>query len=76
MLKTLIRKAMERLTSMSKWGKTFVDDALYAAYLRSKRAYMDAEIEPSRYLDNTGPRISKTVYPDGKTIIHIKTKIK
>ena len=69
-MKNLISKTMERLTSMSKWGKTFVDDMLYAAYLKSKRAYMDAEREPSRYLDSTGPRVSKTVYPDGKTIHH------
>ena len=55
---------MERLTSMSKWGKTFIDDALYAAYLKSKRAYMDTEREPSRYLDDIGPRVGKTVLRD------------
>ena len=73
-MKTIIRKTMERLTSMSKWGKTFVDDMLYAAYLKSKRAYMDADREPSRYLDSTGARISKTVYPDGKTVHHCANK--
>ena len=70
----LIKKLMERLTSMSKWGKTFIDDALYAAYLKSKRAYMDTEREPSRYLDDIGPRVGKTVYPDGKTIHHCNNK--
>lgn len=70
----LIKKIMERLTSMSKWGKTFVDDMPYAAYLKSKRAYMDAEREPSRYLDRKGARISKTVYPDGRTVHHCNNK--
>lgn len=65
---------MERLTSMSRWGKTFIDDSLYASYLKSRRAYMDAEREPNHFLEQTGPRICKTVYPDGKVIHHSKIR--
>lgn len=65
---------MERLISMSKWGKTFIDDSLYAAYLKSRRAYMDSDKEPNPFMDDRGPRISKTVYPDGKTVHHCEAR--
>lgn len=67
----LIKKAMERVTSMTKWGKTFIDYGLYANYLTAKRARMDMG-------DNNSPigkpNIAKTVFPDGRTVHHIKSK--
>jgi hypothetical protein len=66
----LIRKAMERVISMTKWGRTFIDYGLYASYLAARQARHDQGNETPI----SSPNIAKTVYPDGRTVHHVKQR--
>jgi hypothetical protein len=64
----ILKKAMERISSMTKWGRTFIDYGLYASYLSARQARHDNEHE----ITTGKPSIAKTVFPDGRTVYHVK----